>query len=391
MIRFISRRFLWGVTVLFLFATIMFFIIQVIIPYDFTVQFALQMNQSQRDQLREELGLNLPLWQQYLNWLKRVFTADLGESFYGYPVAETLKTAIPLTVFVFAIGTALAFMIGFWLGKVTAWRGPGFLTTTATLGGITLYTAFPPWLAWLISYLFARRMNFFRGVFHTAGLSGLDFEIWGETPLDPSTVAMFMVYTVAGALVLLFGCKTLFNRLTQSKWPHLILIPLLLVAIYYSWQLLGFGPQAIDMLQRASLPITTFTLLSFGETMLIMRTSMMDTLKEEYVATAKAKGLPDSQVRDKHAARTALLPVVSRLVISLPYLLTGVVIIEDVFKWPGVGSTLAASLYQQDMPVAMVILLLVGVFSLIIRIALDIIIASLDPRIRIAEAKIRPK
>ena len=93
-------------------------------------------------------------------------------------------------------------------------------------------------------------------------------------------------------------------------------------------------------------------------------------------------------MRDKHAARNALLPVLSRLVISLPYLITGVIIIEDAVGWPGVGKTLWNAVYWQDMPLIMGIMLMVGIFSLLARMALDIITAFLDPRIRFDDTNV---
>jgi peptide/nickel transport system permease protein len=139
---------------------------------------------------------------------------------------------------------------------------------------------------------------------------------------------------------------------------------------------------AFDILQIAWLPILVYTLLSFGETMLIMQSSMTEVLKEEYIITADAKGLPASVVREKHAARNAMLPALSRLVISLPYLVTGVVIIESSVGWPGMGSTMWNALYWQNMPVVMMILMIVGVLALVARLFLDILIAYTDPRIR---------
>jgi peptide/nickel transport system permease protein len=130
------------------------------------------------------------------------------------------------------------------------------------------------------------------------------------------------------------------------------------------------------------LAILTYTLLSFGETMLIMQSSMTDVLKEQYIETARAKGLPASAVREQHAARNALLPVLSRFVISLPYLLTAVVIIESSVGWPGMGTTMWNALYWQNMPVVMAILVLIGIVSLVLRLILDMLIAYTDPRIR---------
>jgi ABC-type dipeptide/oligopeptide/nickel transport system permease component len=128
-------------------------------------------------------------------------------------------------------------------------------------------------------------------------------------------------------------------------------------------------------------------LLTFGETMLIMRTSLREQHHQEYVTVARAKGLPESTVRDKHASRNAILPVVSRLIISLPFLLTGIVIIEDVLGWPGVGSTLFGSLYQQDMPMVMALFLLVGLVTLVARLILEVVLAMMDPRLRITETQ----
>jgi peptide/nickel transport system permease protein len=126
----------------------------------------------------------------------------------------------------------------------------------------------------------------------------------------------------------------------------------------------------------------TYTLLSFGETMLIMQSSMTEVLKEEYINTAHAKGLDPAIVREKHAARNALLPALSRLVISMPYLITGVVIIESAVGWPGMGTAMWNALYWQNMPLVMAVVLIVGVLSLLARLLLDVVIAYSDPRIR---------
>ncbi|HEY42785.1 MAG TPA: ABC transporter permease [Anaerolineae bacterium] len=390
MIRFLIRRTLWAVLIIFLFATVMFFLIQIIIPQDFTVQFALSQSRAQREAMQEELGLNLPLWQQYFNWISNFFNGTFGESFYGYPVVEILKATIPVSLLLFLTGTALAFVIGLALGRFIGWRGSGPVTSLTTFGGIALYTTFPPWLAWLVTYFIGRRIRFFRSVFGSGPFSGLDFRIWGDSPLSPSMVSWRMVVSLIIGTLVLLALNALLHRLTRRSLPTWIIIPLIGVGAIGSWYALGFDKQALDILSRAAIPTLTYTALSFGETMLIMRTSMADTLEEEYITVARAKGLPERIVRNKHAVRNAILPVVSRLVITLPYLMTGVVIIEDVFGWPGVGSVLFDSLNQQDMPIAMAILLFVGVFSLISRLLLDILLAYFDPRIRYQEPTTLP-
>ncbi|MCD4738393.1 MAG: ABC transporter permease [Anaerolineae bacterium] len=191
-----------------------------------------------------------------------------------------------------------------------------------------------------------------------------------------------MLLTLVSIWLLLLLVEKLQKRVSRRGFPWWLRLLLFGGGVWSSWQLLGCYPQAMDVLSLAGLPILTYVLLSFGETMLIMQTSMVDTLQEDYIITAWAKGLPARTVRDKHAARNALLPVFSRLIVSLPYLLTGLVIIEQVFEWPGFSTALFNALYSQDMPIVMGGLLLVGVLSLLMRLLLDVVQLYLDPRIR---------
>jgi peptide/nickel transport system permease protein len=126
----------------------------------------------------------------------------------------------------------------------------------------------------------------------------------------------------------------------------------------------------------------TYVLMSFSETMLIMRSSMEDIIKEDYISVARAKGIPERVVRDKHAARNAILPVFGRLTVTIPYLLTGIVILEYAFGWPGMGSGLWYAILGLDIPLIMGYLLFIGLVSLFARLALDILHAYLDPRVR---------
>jgi peptide/nickel transport system permease protein len=386
MLKYLLRQSILSLAKLLIFATIMFFLIQIVIPGDFVDQFSLFLSAAERDEMREELGLNLPLWQRYLNWMGDLFRLDLGRSFTGQPIVEILKETIPPTLLVFAIGTALAFMIGLWLGTRTGWSGSGWLSRLTTLGGITLFTSFPPWLAWLMAYAFTRGRDFavmgevggLRGISYR----GLDPETWGATEMEPATVTYHMVLTLFASALFILVLNWAVQRLTRRRIPGPALLLLIGGGTVGLWYLLDMQLMAFNLVEASWLAIITYTLLSFGETMLIMQASMTDVLKEEYVTTAYAKGLPISVVRQRHAARNALLPVLSRLVISLPYLITGVVIIESATGWPGMGTSMWNALYWQNMPIVMATLLIVGVLSLVARLLLDVIIAYMDPRIR---------
>ena len=116
--------------------------------------------------------------------------------------------------------------------------------------------------------------------------------------------------------------------------------------------------------------------------MLLTRNSMLETMREDFVLAARAKGLPEKAVRDKHVARNALLPVVTSLVFSLAFAVDGGVIIESVFSWPGMGQTLVSAAVAEDLPLAVGAFVFVGIFVLLAHLAVDVIYVFLDPRIR---------
>ena len=211
-----------------------------------------------------------------------------------------------------------------------------------------------------------------------------------------------MLATITALALLVVVVNRVLQRRLRRRLPPVLVILILLGGPIAIWYLVGLGPRAMDILLTLSLPLLTYVLLSFGETLLIMRTSMADTIHEEYIFTARAKGLPEQIVRDKHAARNALLPVLSRLVTSIPYLLTGLIILEYSFgfsgrsglasfhaspeAWGGLGSAMFGALVNQDMLVVIGALLVVGLLSLAARLLLDVLHAFLDPRIRYGDS-----
>jgi peptide/nickel transport system permease protein len=365
--------------VLFIFLTAIFFLSQTILPYDFTHQFI--MTQAERTELQQELGLDLPLWQQYFYWIQRLFQGEVT-SFYGFSAAENLKSVLPPSLLIFSLGTIIAFLIGQWLGKMTAWRGAGFLSGATTFSAIAFYTAFPPWLVFLLSYFFIRRIPLFRPILHKVISQDLTRELWLDYALEPNTVILYMLYIIGTAILIVEIVNRMSLRLRGRRLPGFVALILAIAVSVTGWYGFGFGPHAVDIMGLAAFPIVTFVMLSLGETMFIMQITMRDTLNEGYIALARAKGLPSHVVRDKHAARNALLPVFSRLVVSMPYLLTGMVIIERAVPWPGMGNNLFEALYSLDMPIVMGSLLVIGILSVVARLVLEIIQMYFDPRIR---------
>jgi peptide/nickel transport system permease protein len=382
LLKYLLRRFVSGLILLFFFVSIVFFAVNIMLPGDWVSHFSLSLSTQQAAELREALGLNLPLWERYFRWLGNLLRGDLGRSYtlggLGEPVAETLLRVVPSTILVFGVGTALAFMLGEWLGRVIGWRKPDFLTGSATFSAITLYTSFPPWMAFLLTYFLVRKYH----LFSTDPNRGL----WRRAPVTWQGVLTDMV----GALLILILIAVVINYLYQ-RWrrngiPRLLLIGMIGAAWYGSWHYMEITPYAMDVMRNASLPLLAYVLLAFGEIMLIMRTTMVDTLHEEYINTARAKGLPPSRIRDRHAARNALIPVVSRMVVTLPFIMTGMVMLETALRWEGVGNILFFAVGMQNVTLAMGAIMIIGTISLAARLILEVLVLYLDPRLRQASA-----
>ena len=369
------------VLTLFLIITFAFFLVQAQ-PGDYSAFYALNpdLPPDVREKIRESFGLNKPLWEQYLIHLRNTVTGDFGVSFghFPRPVMDVLIERVPRTAVLFLTATALSFYIGFFLGKAIAWRRGGVLEYTATISGATLFTVFTPAFALMMIWIFAFRLGWLPvGKF-------LDPLVWRHAEVTANFVFSQMLLTAAlftlFAFLVLYGVKKT-GRVGLAKWVPLPLGVAIVVAMLV-WSLSGIGGLALDILRHMILPIVTLTLISFAGTMLLTRNSMLETVREDYVMAARAKGLPEKLVRDRHAARNALLPVVTSLVYSLIFAIDGSVIIEGVFSWPGTGLTLLQAVRSEDLPLVMGAMVFIGLFSLLAHVIVDVLYVYLDPRIR---------
>jgi peptide/nickel transport system permease protein len=159
------------------------------------------------------------------------------------------------------------------------------------------------------------------------------------------------------------------------------------------WMARGMWSDVIVILRYLALPIIAVAILAFGEVALVSKSTVKEASHEEFVFAARAKGLPDKDIRDHHVARYALLPTLSKLMVSVPFMLVGLMIIEISFAWPkdgafgmtvpGMSSALFTSLENRDTTMVLGGLLAVGIIVLLVRLFLDVLQAALDPRIRI--------
>jgi peptide/nickel transport system permease protein len=380
MTRFLASRVLAGLVTLVIFVTLLFFLAEALIPGDFVSQFGMQMSDAQMEGLRSYLGLDRSVLARYVEYMQGLATGDLGFSYWGASVSSLLWALLPWTLLVFVVATGVAFPIGFWLGKQAAWRsGTG---AGLTIGSVALYTTFPPLLVFLLAVGTAK-LTAGEGMtsLHRLFLSG---------SLSSQTVWR-MLGTIAVVAVAVAVAHLIVAR-RERTMPIWLWGPLLVIGPVVIWLTFGMAGDAFDVLRYLGLPIAAVALLAVGEVVLVTKATTSAAAGEDFIGAARAKGLPEPEIRDHHAARYALLPTLSKLAVSVPFVLAGLMIVEVSFGWPkagtlglsvpGLSSMFFNSLEQRDVPVVIGGLFAVGLIMLAVRLLLDVAHAVLDPRIR---------
>jgi peptide/nickel transport system permease protein len=320
--RYILKRLVEIAVIFFIIMTILFILFR-LAPGDPVARMVdPSMTPEDARRLKESLGLDQPLWTQYFFYLKNVATGNMGVSFhYGKPVTRILMNRLPNTILLFTTAIILSALLGVFLGKIAAWRQGRRTDTVMTIGALFCHTLFLPWLGLIVIWFFAYHI----GWFPITGM--VSPQLW----IDPEA---------------------------------------------------GFFVKALDVLHHMILPLMTLVVIHFGSYLLVMRSSMLDTLKEDYILTARAKGLDEKAIRNRHAAPNAALPVVTSVGLSLAFSINGGALTETVFTWPGLGRELVFSVSHSDYPLAQAAFLLIALVVLLANLAVDVLYAYLDPRIR---------
>lgn len=320
--KFIVRRLIQVVVIFFVILTALFLLFRLAPgdPVERMVDPTMTPEDAQR--LVKVLGLHEPLHTQYGVYLKNFVQGRFGTSFhYGQPVEDIIWEKLPNTILLFTTAIILSALTGIALGKIASWRKGSRVDTWLTIGSLATHTVFLPWLALILIWIFAYRL----GWFPITGM--ISEEVW----LDPDA---------------------------------------------------GIWVKTLDVAHHMVLPLGTLFLIHFGSTLLVMRSSMLETLKEDYILTARAKGLTEKAIRNRHAAKNAALPVVTGVGLSLAFSINGGALTETVFTWPGIGRELVFAVSQSDYPLAQAAFLLIALVVLVSNVIVDVLYAYLDPRIR---------
>jgi peptide/nickel transport system permease protein len=290
-------------------------------PTDLQTTLNPQVSAQARENLRRLYGLDRPLYIQYLDWLRRFVTWDLGRSFVdGVPVVEKILERLPITVTINLLTLALIILIAFPIGILSATRQYSLFDKATTLF-VYIGFALPSfWLALLLMLLF----GVYRGWFPLSGFQSLAAAQMG--PLE----------------------------------------------------------RVIDWMRHLTLPVLTASLIGLAGYSRYLRSEMLEVIRQDYIQTARAKGLSERQVIYKHALRNALIPVVTLMGLELPTLIGGSVIIETIFAIPGMGQLSFQSVLARDYPVIMGLTVFAGVLTLIGSLLADLFYRWVNPRIRIS-------
>jgi len=339
-----------------------------------------RLTPEMRAQLKANMGLDKPVLERYFIWLGNTFQGDFGISFSNYPrpVLDVIAERAPRTILLFLSAIILSYFIGFTSGKILAWKRGGRLEYVATIGGVALYTVFLPWFALMMVWFFGFTLDWFPiGKF-------LNPLLWREAPVEANYVFSRMLISGSLLAIILIIWIVITQRLNprQRKPALWIGLVILFASMSIYWLNTGVGRYAADILHHLILPIVTLATVNFAGTMLLTRNSMLETLREDYIMAARAKGLPERIVRDKHASRNAILPVVTAFVLAVAFILDGGVITETIFSWPGMGLTLLNAALVEDIPMVIGALVFTGILALSGHLIADILYAFLDPRIR---------
>jgi peptide/nickel transport system permease protein len=337
------------------------------------------------DQVIKLYGLDKPLSERIVLYIQNFFKGDFGYSYKYYPKTpiELIAERLPRTLMLFAMVNIVAFYTGFLIGKILAWRRGSKSETWITVTSVFSYTVFYPWFALMMLWFFGYKLDWLPiGKF-------LYPEKWYDSPYDSDVIFVSMIKFVAVVSILqmlAFVYSRNIESLSARRNIRFLSFITLLVASFIYWnrgEMLNQKIYAMDIAYHMILPVFTVTVVAFAGTALLTRTTMMEVMKDDFILTARAKGISQKRIRDRHAARNALLPVVTSFIFTIVTIIDGSVLTETIFSWPGMGQLILDSVLSEDIPVAMATFSFIGVFALIAHFIADISYAYLDPRIRI--------
>ncbi|MBF2077402.1 MAG: ABC transporter permease [Synechococcales cyanobacterium T60_A2020_003] len=334
MTRYILKRLLNLIPVL-LGITMLVFLFLHLIPGDpATIMLGDRASADQVETLRERMGLNEPLPLQYVTFLGNLLRLDLGRSiFTGFPIIEEIKIRWPATFELSLAAMLLAIALGIPLGVLAAVRKNSILDNVLMTGSLLGVSMPVYWLGLLLVYLFAVNLQWLPPSGRISIEGGMQFQ------------------PITGFFVL--------DALLQGNMQALK-----------------------DILAHLTLPALALSTIPLAILARITRSAMLDVLSQDYIRTARAKGLREFWVIGKHALKNAMLPVVTVIGLEFGTLLGGAILTETIFAWPGIGTWIYDGILARDYPVVQGGIIFVAIAFVLINLVVDLSYALLDPRVQ---------
>lgn len=301
----VVRRLLYGGLTIFLLVTGVFFLmrfvgdpVSALAGPDPTVE--------QIETIRRQIGLDLPVWEQYSNFLRDLIRLDMGDSLRtGQPAFAAVLARMPATLQLTAVALGLAALVGIPVGVISA--------------------------------------------------------VWPGSVID--------TFSRVGAVV---------GQSMPVFWLGIILI--IVFAVDLGW----LPPGGREGLRSLILPGLTLSVYSIPITMRLTRSAMLEVLNKDYIRTARQKGISEYKVITKHALRSALIPVITVLALRLGFIITGAIVLEEVFGYPGMGRLAIQALMFRDFPVIQAFVVVVAVLIVLTNLLADVLYTVVDPRVRVS-------
>ncbi|MGH7449489.1 MAG: ABC transporter permease [Longimicrobiales bacterium] len=322
---YILRRLLGAIPLLIGIATIIFFVLYLAPGDPTSIYFNPNVPPEIIEQMRRNMGLDQPLYVQYFKWLTSFVRGDFGHSFaQSRPVADVVFEALPNTLMLTGIALVLVFVIGMLIGVLQAVRQYSIFDSTSSVASLFFYSMPSFWLALMLVLIFSLKA-------HT----------WGWPIALPATGITSVDY-----------------------------------------EFMSTGEKLMDRIAHLILPVGTLTLALAAGVARYMRGQMLEVIRQDYIRTARAKGLSERTVIMKHALRNSMLPVITLLGLYLPFLFSGTVFVEVIFAWPGMGRIIVDAIFQRDYPLVMATSFIFAVIVVAGNLLADVLYAVADPRIR---------
>ena len=318
--RYLASRLAQLLLVLWVVATLLFILFR-LMPADPTSAFIdPSFTMEQQEQIRAAFGLDKPVWEQYLIYFTNLLRGEFGRSFFQQrPVIDILLQALPNTLVLTLTALLLAYGFGVITGAWLAWKRGSWVEAAVVPSVLAVRAAPEFWLGMILLAVFGFGLSWFPS--GGANSAGAGF---------------------------------------SSEWARIL---------------------SLDFLHHMALPALTLALYLQGLPLLLMRSNMLEVMQEDYVTMARMKGLPERRIVLRHAARNALLPVLTAFTLGLGATVGGNVVVESVFSWPGLGRVLVTAVAASDYPLAQGAFLLITVVLVLMNFAADALYSVLDPRV----------